>query len=242
MIRFYVYELIDPRSDIVFYVGMGRGSRMYDHVTESKRSRHKWTNIIKCQRINSILRDGYDVKYNKCLIGVSRSRAVKKEQQLIDRYGLIVDGSGILTNVRRSKQHHGDLPLRRPTKRVYQYTLTGNLVNVYESVTEAADCLQKHKTNILNVCNGKRFTAYGFVWHYEEDEFSPPPCEIEYHVKRRRPVACFDDENTVIQTYQSIKEATNDRNVKGHGIIRSCKSNGKLRCGGVRWRYRDTAN
>lgn len=31
-LQFYVYRLIDPRNGETFYVGRGRGNRVFDHV------------------------------------------------------------------------------------------------------------------------------------------------------------------------------------------------------------------
>ena len=35
---FYVYELINPITKDIFYVGKGRGNRMYTHVQKVKRN------------------------------------------------------------------------------------------------------------------------------------------------------------------------------------------------------------
>jgi hypothetical protein len=50
MSRFFVYDLIDPRNDEVFYVGKGTKNRPYEHAKYAKagvRSR-------KCNRIREI--------------------------------------------------------------------------------------------------------------------------------------------------------------------------------------------
>ena len=35
---YYVYALIDPRTDKVFYIGKGIGDRVFNHEIESKKS------------------------------------------------------------------------------------------------------------------------------------------------------------------------------------------------------------
>lgn len=48
--RFYVYELVDPRTGAVFYVGKGVGARMYHHardVRRGHRSNEAKTRIIE---------------------------------------------------------------------------------------------------------------------------------------------------------------------------------------------------
>lgn len=57
--KWYVYHLIDSRTDEVFYVGKGTGNRMYAHEAEAKSL--KTRNHIKCERINSIKAAGHKV-------------------------------------------------------------------------------------------------------------------------------------------------------------------------------------
>lgn len=50
-------------------------------------------------------------------------------------------------------------------KRIVQKDLEGNVIQVYNSVSEAADALgMKSHTSICNVLNGRTKTAYGFLW------------------------------------------------------------------------------
>ncbi len=37
-LKYYVYKLIDPRDGSVFYIGKGRGNRLFEHVNESHKS------------------------------------------------------------------------------------------------------------------------------------------------------------------------------------------------------------
>ena len=53
------------------------------------------------------------------------------------------------------------------SKEVYQYDLNGAFIAKYESTKEAAKALGKSQGNISSAANGKRKTAYGFVWSYD---------------------------------------------------------------------------
>lgn len=56
-------------------------------------------------------------------------------------------------------------------KEVYQYTLDGKFIQMYDSPAQASKCLLKNtsgESNIAAVCKGKRQTAYGFKWKYKE--------------------------------------------------------------------------
>lgn len=59
MLQFYVYVLIDPRDNSVFYVGEGQGERALNHVAEVRRLVQSGATLEsrKHQRIKSILDD-----------------------------------------------------------------------------------------------------------------------------------------------------------------------------------------
>jgi hypothetical protein len=52
--RFYVYALVDPRDDAMFYIGKGTGKRKSAH-TELVRKGRWDSNGVKCERIEAIL-------------------------------------------------------------------------------------------------------------------------------------------------------------------------------------------
>jgi uncharacterized protein len=49
---YYVYELIDPRVNLPFYVGKGKDKRVYFHLSEQSRakSENKKKNLIKFKK------------------------------------------------------------------------------------------------------------------------------------------------------------------------------------------------
>lgn len=55
-------------------------------------------------------------------------------------------------------------------RQVAQYSMEGQLIQVYNSITEAARATgQKNSSNISQVCKGKAQTAGGYVWRYYEE-------------------------------------------------------------------------
>lgn len=80
---FYVYLLIDPRNGRPFYVGKGTGRRCYDHEAEAKGDRSQ--NPRKIQTILEIWAMGKAVRYAFPYTGLSETRALVRERQLIDR-------------------------------------------------------------------------------------------------------------------------------------------------------------
>lgn len=60
---FYVYELIDPRNGMVFYVGKGSGKRAFHHVKTVRKGKSS-DNPHKDRKIAQILESGNEVEIN----------------------------------------------------------------------------------------------------------------------------------------------------------------------------------
>lgn len=52
----YMYFLIDPRDDTIFYVGKGKGKRVWQHLSQPKNDR----NHVKARRIEEIRKNGVE--------------------------------------------------------------------------------------------------------------------------------------------------------------------------------------
>ena len=95
--KYYVYRLLDPRTDKTFYVGKGSGNRVFDHVRDARKliSKKEDSYSLKIEIIKEIIDDGKDVI---CLIhrwGLTENEAYEVEAALIDAYpGLANDQSG----------------------------------------------------------------------------------------------------------------------------------------------------
>ena len=56
----YVYGLIDPRTNKIFYIGKGSGNRVFNHEKESMNSID--CDKLKLKTISEILNEGKEVK------------------------------------------------------------------------------------------------------------------------------------------------------------------------------------
>ena len=79
---FYVYALIDPRNEKVFYIGKGTGNRVFSHEIESGKSRD--SEKKKIQRIHEIENSGHSVKRLILNWGLSENEAFVAEATLIN--------------------------------------------------------------------------------------------------------------------------------------------------------------
>ena len=58
-LKWYIYRLIDPRNGETFYVGKGRGNRIFQHAKGAlSNAEYEDESDLKTQRINEIRRAG----------------------------------------------------------------------------------------------------------------------------------------------------------------------------------------
>lgn len=95
--NYYVYILIDPRSNKPFYVGKGKKNRAMSHLKETIETT---TNLRKYNKIQSILKAGLTPTILYHTVNVSESNAYDIESKLINQYGRKdYEKDGILLNI-----------------------------------------------------------------------------------------------------------------------------------------------
>ena len=161
---YYVYELIDPRVNLPFYVGKGKDKRVYFHL--SKKSRAKSENKRKYNKIQKIREDGYEPEIKIVKYFVDENDAYDYEEVLIQRYGRIrYDKNGILTNIceslrppklkaRTYQEIYGDEWQEQIEKRLNTKKERGNYGGVKEHTEET-------KRKISQKVAGKNNPSYG---------------------------------------------------------------------------------
>jgi len=83
-VKYYVYELVDPRSGAVFYVGKGSRSRIDQHEKEARKGRQS----RKCDAIRAIESSGLSILKRKVAHFADEQGALDHEADLIGEYGL----------------------------------------------------------------------------------------------------------------------------------------------------------
>lgn len=80
-LKYYVYLLVDPRNDKIFYVGKGKGDRVFNHLqcALSTSDESDKLNIIR-----DIIKAGLEVKYYIVRHGMEEKEAFLVESVLID--------------------------------------------------------------------------------------------------------------------------------------------------------------
>lgn len=91
-----------------------------------------------------------------------KGTSIKKIQSLVHKDHNRI--SFFLRNYGYEVDNHKNLK-----KRIAQIDINSNeLINIYQSLTDAANYIKGDKSNISKVCLGKRQNAYGYIWKYIE--------------------------------------------------------------------------
>lgn len=115
-------------------------------------------------------------------------------------------------------------------KQAIQFDTNGNIIKIWNSITEASKALNILIGDISESCKDHK-RAGGFLWRLLND-FNGE--KIEFVDNNKTKVEKLDNNKNVICTYDSISEAAKDVDVKYPGICRAIKNN--CRSGGYYWR------
>jgi hypothetical protein len=99
MNNYYVYLYKDPISYESFYVGMGKGIRMFHHLKEATSFAHTDPNKRKIRKIQKIIAKGCLPIIIKVKDGITKDEAIFLEKKLISIYGRLDLNTGTLTNL-----------------------------------------------------------------------------------------------------------------------------------------------
>lgn len=97
---FYVYGLIDPRTNKIFYIGKGRGNRVFEHEKESLNNPDH--EKLKLNKISEIKKAGLQVKKIIINSNLTEDEAFAAEAALINAFNYVEDTK--LTNI--AAGHH----------------------------------------------------------------------------------------------------------------------------------------
>jgi len=95
--NFYVYGLLDPYTNMPFYIGKGKEQRSNSHLKLYNNDRY---NMRKRNYIEKLLNENQIIKIHYYKINLSHNEAITEEINLIKQYGRKdIDSNGILLNL-----------------------------------------------------------------------------------------------------------------------------------------------
>ena len=241
-----------------FYIGCGKGTRVNEHLSNyelnsEKRINH---NRIKNKKFKDILSENLKPISSILFNNLKKDLSRKIEISLIDKIGRIIKKNGPLANIsdggdggdnmkyldpERKKEIYARISkLNRERKydykdgiEVHQYSIDGNYLNTFRSVSMASKELKIHKYTILCCMKGDGYkSAGGFIFRdYKVDKIEPT---IIYSTTK---VLQLDKNNNVIAEYNSVKEASEKTGTRPSGISSCCSGRYKY-SNGFYWRYK----
>lgn len=208
--KHYTYLLIDPRTKIPFYVGKGINNRALQHLTDNYTKSY---NPLKTNKINSILKEGYEIGI-EILYQNNEPEAYLKEQELIKQYGRKDIGTGPLTNLNDGGSG-GNTGYKMPPE------VLSKLKNRKRGI-KTEDGLQK----IREAVSGPKSKEH--------------KRKLQENCPSAKPVLQFTREGEFINRYVSAREAFKQTGVDNAQISRCCTGHYKS-AGGYFWIYENSS-
>lgn len=118
-------------------------------------------------------------------------------------------------------------------KIVAQYSIQGEFIRTFDSLTNAAESANTTITNISKCVNGAHKQAGGYVWRDYVCELIPAN---ELPVPKCRAVEQYDSNGNFIKTYPSLKEAALALGVSPEAVCCAVKGKAKT-CAGFVLKY-----
>ena len=197
---FYVYALIDPRDNKVFYIGKGTGNRIFSHEIQSKNSYESEKQKLK--KIREIEKDGLYVKRLIVNWGLSEGEAFAAEATLINllnyisSFQLTNEVSGHHTHESLTAEefelHYGAIPLKEEDikhnilvikiNKLYRKGMQPS--ELYDSVrgfwhASLKSIRSKNIEYVFGVYNGLIVAVYKPTeWHYTHEMIDLPQKDI----------------------------------------------------------------
>lgn len=136
----YVYRLIDPRNGETFYVGRGKGNRVFQHAQKNLKKKdlekHQDEKSEKYERIQQILNNGFEVAHIIHRHGMDAKTAAEVEAALIDTYAGLTNIQGGEESDDRGVMHYKEVQQKHEAEQlVPQHKLV--IISINRSFSES---------------------------------------------------------------------------------------------------------
>lgn len=180
----------------------------------------------------AIKKYGWDNIEHKVLYsGLTEEEANEIEIRLISEYNstnedfgynLLDGGKSKGQNLQHSKDHYKKVSeINR--KAVDCYKRDGTWVAAFESVNSAADFVKGGFRVISACCNGKKKSAYGYIWRFKGDAFEKYDTHNNISGVKGNPVDVYSIDGEFLGTYKTQKSAAQCLGISEEKVSLICR-------------------
>lgn len=120
-----------------------------------------------------------------------------------------------------------------------QYDFDGNYIQTFYRIQDINEALGYKAIQVLEVCEGRRKQAGGYMWSYERKEKIEPYVKDSKKNLNGKKILKYSIDGMFIEELSSLHEAGESVNAKSLSTISQC-ANGKLKSAyGFVWKYKE---
>lgn len=260
----YIYALIDPRDNQVRYIGKAnnpedRYKNHYNSARDKDTHKRNWINNIRKDglRPELLILDEVPIDnwqyWERFYISLYKTYGFNLVNYTNGGDGATLSNRGSWK--KGNVPHNKGVPCKEETKKkikdaltgvsnvssykpIIQYDLQYNEIKRYKCVKDAIKESNGlfSASKISNCCKGIRTHHRGFIWKYDNND----ELLIEPIILGEKSVIQYDKKNNELNTFLSIKEASDKTGVLSPNICSCCRGKTKS-AGGFVWKYKQIA-
>ena len=225
---FYVYSLVDSTTGIPFYIGKGKGNRLYCHEDAVRRgkllkNKHLYNKILK------LVSNEVPITYTKLLSNVTEPVAFLEEINQIATIGRADAGTGPLCNLTDGGEGSAGLRV------IFNGLRTRGDVTGKNNPMFGKHHSDKTKTVISEKRRDRQWEFNHTPEHRENLKLHNPG-----GIKTSKEVSQCDIIGNVITTWKSVRCAAKSLHINHANISNALNNHPNWKVGGYIWKYTNT--
>lgn len=117
------------------------------------------------------------------------------------------------------KQINPYIKLTRSKRKVYQLNKKKEIINKFNSISEAAKKTNTCRTSLIGCLNGYYKTANNYIWVYEENIKTKNKINVEINAYKNDKILKLSTDKKIIDYYSNCSEAARKNNIKNYKNI-----------------------
>ena len=200
---------------------------IFDDLTEDEANRLEEEYIRKYNLTD------HNFGYNLHTGGLHHTETQETKEKISNsRKGLMVGKDNPFFGKKHTKE-----TLEKIQKKVDQYSIDGEYIQTFLSVTEASKATSADKSDIVRACKGKRKVIGGYQWKYTISDKIIKPYKRKAHNSKKVVMYSIDGEK--IATFESTAAASKAFDKNACASIGACCRGEQLTAYGYTWRYEE---